>query len=120
MKSVFSFVFLVALMVSALLQDQASGQEQDNDFTMEVADHFSIADGGVVITGVIASGTVSVDDTICLNSKSVGQRQLKVAGIEMFRKVLDSASAGDQVGLLVAGAEQDDIAEGDMLTGACQ
>lgn len=120
MKSVFGVVFLASMMSSALLQDLAYGQEQDSDFTMEVMDRFSLADGRIVITGLIASGAVSVDDTICLLSESAGQLELKVTGIETFRKVLLSASAGDQVGLLITGVALDEISKGDRLVGPCQ
>lgn len=77
---------------------------------MEVADRFGNADGSVEIAGVIASGTISVDDDACLVSASAGQREITVTGIDAFRKLLDSASAG---------VELDDIAKDDKLINPC-
>jgi elongation factor Tu len=119
MKPVTAATILAVLLGGALLHESAVGQDQDDDFSMVVQDVFTITGSGMVITGIVASGTVSVDDTICLVSESVGSRELKVTGIEMFRKILESASAGDRVGLLVTGVERDDVKQGDELVGDC-
>ncbi|MGK2926304.1 MAG: EF-Tu/IF-2/RF-3 family GTPase [Lysobacterales bacterium] len=78
-------------------------------FRMSVADSFKIHGKGVVITGRIESGRVSVGDSVCLTAARIGTRTLRVEGIEIYRKVVDSASAGETPGLLVDGVEPADI-----------
>jgi elongation factor Tu len=119
MKSISIVVLFTVFLGSTVLQERASAQEQEDAFAMDVQNVFPIADGGLTIIGVVASGTVSVGDTICLISETTGEHELKVTGIEMFRKILESATAGDQIALLVTGAERDDIAQGDRLAEAC-
>jgi len=80
---------------------------------MPVADVFSISGKGVVITGQVKSGSVSVGDAVCLNS---GVGPLTVDGIEVFRKVVDSATAGMNVGLLLSGLAKGDAEPGAMVT----
>jgi len=100
-----------------LVLAQAAGDA----FHMPVADAFKITGKGVVLTGRIASGSVNVGDSVCLTAAKIGTRTLKVEGIEMFRKVLDSARQGDMVGILVGGIEAKDITRGggDRLTATC-
>ena len=88
-------------------------------FTMTVADRFRISDGGLVLTGTIAAGSISVGDSLCLVPASGSPRGIKVTGIESFNKLLDSASAGEQVGLLVTGVARDDVNVGDLLQAGC-
>jgi len=89
------------------------------DFRMPVVDVFSITGRGVVLTGRIESGKVSVGDTICLSTKKTGDREVKVTGIELFRKVLESAKTGDTVGIMVEGIGKKDAAKGDELLAKC-
>ena len=119
MKPGFCRAWRVSLLVCALCSVPAIGQEPGDAFAMEVVDRFRIADGGVVVTGIVAGGKVSVGDTVCLVSESGARRELSVTGIEMFRKILDSAAAGDQVALLVTGVDLEHVAAGDRLVASC-
>lgn len=99
-------------------EDEAAGSLKAG-FSMTVADRFRIASGGVVITGTIDSGTIVVGDSICIHSREAGAVSLTVTGIESFNKLLEEASAGDRVGLLVTGIELDAISAGDQVTESC-
>lgn len=106
----------IAVAVSLMCGPAVAGDE----FKMEVVDAFMITGRGVVLTGKIESGTVSPGDELCLVSAASGsERKVTVGGIEMFRKVLDSASAGQSVGLLMDGLKKGDAAKGDILQEKC-
>jgi translation elongation factor EF-Tu-like GTPase len=79
---------------------------------MTVADVFFIRNRGLVATGQVEAGSLRVGDHVLVN----GQRQVRVEAIEMFRKTLDTANAGDNVGLLLADVTNEDVASGDVLT----
>ena len=99
--------------------DEAPTQSKPADLSMTITDRFRIASGGIVVAGQIGSGSISVGDSICIRSATGGRAPLEVAGIESFNKLLDTASAGDRVGLLVTGIELEAIAVGDRLTPSC-
>ncbi len=89
-------------------------RELDKPFLMSVEDVFSITGRGTVATGKIERGIVKVNDTVEL----VGLRDTTtsvVTGIEMFRKLLDSGQAGDNVGILLRGVEKEGIERGQVL-----
>ncbi|HZP60439.1 MAG TPA: elongation factor Tu [Opitutaceae bacterium] len=89
-------------------------RELDKPFLMSVEDVFSITGRGTVATGRIERGKVKVNDTV----EIVGLRDTTnsvVTGIEMFRKLLDSGQAGDNVGILLRGIEKDGIERGQVL-----
>jgi elongation factor Tu len=89
-------------------------REMDKPFLMSVEDVFSITGRGTVATGRIERGVVKVNDTV----EIVGLRDTVstvVTGIEMFRKLLDSGQAGDNVGLLLRGTERKDVERGQVL-----
>lgn len=81
-------------------------------FRMTVEDVFFISGRGVVVTGRVDQGTVRVGDRVLLN----GGRALQVTGIEAFRRVLEQASSGENVGVLLAGLDRKDIKRGDVLS----
>jgi elongation factor Tu len=86
----------------------------DGAFLMPVEDVFSISGRGTVATGRIERGQVKVGDEI----EIVGIRatsKTTVTGVEMFRKLLDSGVAGDNVGVLLRGIKRDDIERGQVL-----
>jgi len=86
-------------------------REIDKPFLMAVEDVFSITGRGTVATGRIERGKVKVNEEI----EIVGfkdTRKSVVTGVEMFRKLLDEGQAGDNVGLLLRGVENDDIERG--------
>lgn len=73
----------------------------------------------MVVTGTIAQGKVAVGDSVCLTSAAGASRTVTVNGIELFRKMVDSAGAGEQVGLSITGVEQADVTRGDQMRGPC-
>jgi elongation factor Tu len=86
----------------------------DKPFLMPIEDVFSISGRGTVATGRIERGKVSINDKV----QRVGFGETKefvVTGVEMFRKLLDDAQAGDNVGLLLRGAEKNDVERGQVL-----
>jgi elongation factor Tu len=86
----------------------------DKPFLMSVEDVFSITGRGTVATGRVEQGKIKVQDEI----ERVGlgdSRKFIVTGVEMFRKLLDEAEAGDNVGLLLRGCEKNDIQRGQVL-----
>jgi elongation factor Tu len=89
-------------------------REKDKPFLMPVEDVFSITGRGTVATGRIERGVVKVSDKV----ERVGIKETAdtvVTGVEMFRKLLDVAEAGDNVGLLLRGLEKVDIERGMVL-----
>jgi elongation factor Tu len=89
-------------------------RDLDRPFLMPVEDVFTITGRGTVATGRIERGRVSVGDKI--QRVGLGDTQeFTVTGVEMFRKLLDDAMAGDNVGLLLRGAEKKDITRGQVL-----
>ncbi len=89
-------------------------RDTDKPFMMPVEDVFSITGRGTVATGRVDRGTVKVQDEVEL----VGIRPTRktvVTGVEMFRKLLDKAEAGDNIGALLRGVTRDDIQRGQVL-----
>jgi elongation factor Tu len=89
-------------------------REMDKPFLMPVEDVFSITGRGTVGTGRVERGEIKVGD----NVEIVGIKATKktvVTGIEMFRKLLDSGQAGDNVGLLLRGIEKKDLERGQVI-----
>jgi elongation factor Tu len=81
-----------------------------------VEDVFSISGRGTVVTGR-AEASIKVGDAVSFQSPG-GSRTTTVTGIEMFRKLIDEANAGDSVGLLLKGVEKKDVSRGLVLTRA--
>ncbi len=87
---------------------------KDKPFLMPVEDVFSISGRGTVVTGRVESGVIKTGEEI----EIVGIRDTKKSvctGVEMFRKLLDSGEAGDNVGVLLRGVERTDIERGQVL-----
>jgi translation elongation factor EF-Tu-like GTPase len=89
----------------------------DGSFRMPVEDIFSITGRGTVVTGRVASGTVRVGMQVNVVRDGGVAFTTEVSGVEMFRKVLDSATAGDKVGVLLKGLGKEQLHEGDLLQG---
>ena len=85
-----------------------------DDFRMVVDDRFFIIGRGTVVTGNVESGTLKKGETVLIN----GSRSCLVTAIEAFRKMPDSAKAGDNVGLVLAGVTKDEVRRGDVITKA--
>jgi elongation factor Tu len=88
----------------------------DPSFRMTIDDVFMIRGRGTVVTGRIASGTIRVGDTVELQRPDL-TRKVTVSGIEMFRKVLEQATSGDNVGLLLRDIVKEEVKAGDLLVG---
>jgi elongation factor Tu len=89
-------------------------RQVDKPFLMPIEDIFSITGRGTVATGRVERGTVKVGDSV----ERVGITETKtvvVTGVEMFRKLLDKAEAGDNIGLLLRGMDKDEVERGMVL-----
>ncbi len=86
----------------------------DKPFLMPIEDVFSISGRGTVVTGRIERGQVKVGEEIEIIGFKPSEKKV-VTGVEMFRKLLDSGQAGDNVGVLLRGVEKDDIERGQVL-----
>jgi len=87
-------------------------RELDKDFLMPVEDIFSITGRGTVATGRIERGRIEVGEEVELVGIREEKQTSTITGVEMFRKMLDSGEAGDNVGLLLRGIKKDDIERG--------
>ncbi|WP_068455550.1 elongation factor Tu [Aedoeadaptatus pacaensis] len=87
----------------------------DHPFLMPVEDIFSITGRGTVATGRVERGTIQINDNVEIVGLTTEKRTVVVTGVEMFRKQLDRAEAGDNVGLLLRGVQRDDIERGQVL-----
>ena len=87
----------------------------DLPFLMPVEDVFSITGRGTVATGRVERGTVKVQDTVEIVGMTDETRNVVVTGVEMFRKLLDQAIAGDNIGVLLRGVQRNEIERGQVL-----
>ncbi|HHU03987.1 MAG TPA: elongation factor Tu [Fastidiosipila sp.] len=88
----------------------------DLPFLLPVEDVFTITGRGTVVTGRIDRGTVNLNDKVEIVGLQDEAENTVVTGIEMFRKYMDSAVAGDNVGLLLRGIERDDVQRGQVIS----
>ena len=89
--------------------------ENDKPFLVPGEDVFTITGRGTVATGRVERGTLKLNDEVELVGIKEDKRKTVVTGIEMFRKLLDYAEAGDNVGLLLRGVNREDIIRGQVL-----
>ena len=82
---------------------------------MPVEDVFSITGRGTVATGKVERGIVKVGDNVEIVGLAEEARTVVVTGVEMFRKLLDEAQAGDNIGALLRGVQRDEIERGQVL-----
>jgi len=87
----------------------------DKPFLMPVEDVFSITGRGTVATGRVERGTVKVQDEVEIVGLNDKPRKTVVTGVEMFRKLLDYAQAGDNIGCLLRGVDRKEIERGQVL-----
>ena len=87
----------------------------DLPFLMPVEDVFSITGRGTVATGRVERGTLKLNEELEIVGFSDQSKKTVITGIEMFRKLLDSAEVGDNVGLLMRGVNKDEIERGQVL-----
>jgi elongation factor Tu len=90
-------------------------RETDKPFLMPVEDVFTITGRGTVVTGRIERGIVNVNEEVEIVGIRPTSTKTTVTGIEMFRKLLDSGQAGDNVGLLVRGIKREDVERGQVV-----
>ncbi|MFP4978464.1 elongation factor Tu [Paenibacillus sp. CN-4] len=91
-------------------------RDTEKPFLMPVEDVFSITGRGTVATGRVERGTVKVGDEIEIVGISEEKKKSVVTGVEMFRKLLDSAQAGDNIGALLRGVDRNQIERGQVLS----
>ena len=89
-------------------------RDVDKPFLMPIEDVFSISGRGTVVTGRIERGQVKVGEEIEIIGFKPTEKKV-VTGVEMFRKLLDSGQAGDNVGILLRGVEKEDVERGQVL-----
>jgi len=87
----------------------------DRPFLMPVEDVFTITGRGTVATGRVERGEIKVGENVEIVGMNEKPRSVVVTGVEMFRKLLDSAVAGDNIGALLRGVERKDIDRGQVL-----
>src|SRR3712207_621207 len=87
----------------------------DKPFLMPVEDIFTITGRGTVATGRVESGILKVGDEVEVVGLTDEKKTTVVTGVEMFRKLLDQAEAGDNIGALLRGVQRDDIKRGQVL-----
>ena len=87
----------------------------DQPFLMPVEDVFTITGRGTVATGRVERGIVKVSDEVEIVGLTAESRKTVVTGVEMFRKLLDQAEAGDNIGTLLRGIDRKDIERGHVL-----
>ena len=90
-------------------------RDTDKPFLMPVEDVFSITGRGTVATGRVERGTVKVGDEVEIVGIAEETKKSVVTGVEMFRKLLDSAQAGDNIGALLRGVDRNQIERGQVL-----
>ncbi|WP_421382645.1 elongation factor Tu [Bacillus salacetis] len=90
-------------------------RDTEKPFMMPVEDVFSITGRGTVATGRVERGQVKVGDTVDIIGLSEEPKSTTVTGVEMFRKLLDYAEAGDNIGALLRGVAREDIQRGQVL-----
>ena len=90
-------------------------RDTDKPFLMPVEDVFSITGRGTVATGRVERGMVKVSDTVEIVGLTTEKKTTVVTGVEMFRKLLDFAEAGDNIGVLLRGIQRNEIERGQVL-----
>ena len=90
-------------------------RKSDEPFLMPVEDVFSITGRGTVATGRVERGTIKVNDVVEIIGLSDEAKQTTVTGVEMFRKLLPQAEAGDNIGALLRGVQKNEIERGQVL-----
>ena len=87
----------------------------DQPFLMPVEDVFTITGRGTVATGRVERGTIKLQDEVEIVGLSKESKKTVVTGVEMFRKLLDQAEAGDNIGVLLRGIQREEIERGQVL-----
>ena len=91
-------------------------RKSDLPFLMPIEDIFSITGRGTVATGRVERGQLNLNDEVEIVGLTDEKRKVVVTGIEMFRKLLDYAEAGDNIGALLRGVQRNEIERGQVLS----
>ena len=106
---------IVELMAAVDSYIPTPARDIDKPFLMPVEDVFSITGRGTVTTGRVERGKVRVGETVEIVGLAESPRSTVVTGVEMFRKLLDEAVAGDNIGTLLRGVDKNDVERGQVL-----
>ena len=87
----------------------------DQPFLMPIEDVFTITGRGTVVTGRVERGVVKLSDEVEIVGLSKESKKTVVTGVEMFRKLLDQAEAGDNIGVLLRGIQREEVERGQVL-----
>jgi len=90
-------------------------REVDKPFLLAIEDIFSITGRGTVVTGRVERGKIKVGDPVEIVGMSKEIKKTVATGVEMFRKTLDEAQAGDNIGVLLRGIEKSEVSRGQVL-----
>ncbi|TFH94464.1 elongation factor Tu, partial [Porphyromonas levii] len=90
-------------------------RDTDKDFLMPIEDVFTITGRGTVVTGRVERGILKVGDEIEIVGLADESKKVVCTGVEMFRKLLDQAMAGDNIGALLRGVQRTDVQRGQVL-----
>src|SRR6187397_2134050 len=90
-------------------------RDTDKPFLMPIEDVFTITGRGTVVTGKVERGSINVNAVVEIVGIKPKSFQTTVTGIEMFRKLLDSATAGDNAGLLLRGTKREEVERGQVV-----
>jgi elongation factor Tu len=90
-------------------------REIDKPFLMPIEDVFTITGRGTVVTGRVERGILKVNETVDIVGIKDEKQTTTVTGVEMFRKLLDEARAGENVGLLLRGIKREDVERGQVV-----
>jgi len=90
-------------------------RDVDKPFLMPIEDVFTITGRGTVVTGRVERGTIKVGDEVEIVGLRDSVRKTVATGVEMFRKILDQAEAGDNIGVLLRGVDRKEVERGQVL-----
>jgi len=90
-------------------------RDVDKPFLMPIEDIFSITGRGTVVTGRVERGKIALQDAVEIVGIRPKIQKTVITGVEMFRKLLDEAQAGDNVGLLLRGIQKEDVERGQVI-----
>ena len=91
-------------------------RDTDKPFLMPIEDVFTITGRGTVVTGRVERGQVKVGDEVLIVGLQDEPKKTVVTGVEMFRKLLDYAEAGDNIGCLLRGIDRKEVERGQVLS----
>ncbi|NLC51810.1 MAG: elongation factor Tu, partial [Firmicutes bacterium] len=90
-------------------------RDKDKPYLMPIEDVFSITGRGTVVTGRVERGVIKVGDEVEIVGLDERPRKTVATGVEMFRKMMDEAEAGDNIGVLLRGIDRDEVERGQVL-----